>query len=340
MKKRLLTLILSLFVVISCKQYSVEEEIHKTPDEKPLTYIKLAPPFNARNKEYSGLTWYKDNLVLLPQYMFGRNSQSNKGYLFTLKKSKIESYLENPNNSSPLKPDTIEVYANGLTQFNVRGSGYESIGFIGNNVYLTIESIGIPTETYLIKGKIDSTGKHIDLDSETLTEIPLQVNILNIGYETLVVWGDKLIVIDEANGANVSEYPKAYVYDENLHLISILDMPHIEYRVTDATYASGDKFYVTNYFWTGDRNDLKPAVDSIALKFGLSESQSPNVSIERILPLRIVDNKIIFSGEGPIYWKINRQDSRNWEGVAKLDDKGFLIITDTYPTSILGFVQL
>jgi len=31
--------------------------------------------------------------------------------------------------------------------------------------------------------------------------------------------------------------------------------------------------------------------------------------------------------------------ARNWEGVAKLDDRGFLLATDKFPDTILAFVQ-
>ncbi len=31
---------------------------------------------------------------------------------------------------------------------------------------------------------------------------------------------------------------------------------------------------------------------------------------------------------------------RNWEGIARLDGRGFLIATDTYPATILAFVPV
>ena len=35
---------------------------------------------------------------------------------------------------------------------------------------------------------------------------------------------------------------------------------------------------------------------------------------------------------------LDSDNSRNWESIARLDDKGFLIATDKYPKMILGFV--
>jgi len=31
-------------------------------------------------------------------------------------------------------------------------------------------------------------------------------------------------------------------------------------------------------------------------------------------------------------------DARNWEGIVRLDNRGFLLATDKFPTTILGFV--
>ncbi len=334
----ILTFVLGAFVFLSgCGSNESGNSVRVK--ETKLTLINLASPFNDRHQEYSGLAWYKDNLVLLPQYLFGRDSHSATGYLFTIKKSVILDYLKNLENHPLIKPDTLKVIGKGLTRFNRRGSGYESIGFIGDNVYFTIESIGEPTRTFLIKGKINNSGQRITLDSATLTQIPLQTNILNIGYETMVIDGDRIIVINEANGANVNSNPKAFMYDENLKLVSRLSMPHIEYRITDATYVENNKFYAMNYFWTGDRNDLKPWNDSVATKYGITSSQSATVGVERVLSFVIGKNKIELSGEAPIYWKVIPKKGRNWEGIARLDDKGFLLITDSFPTSLLGFVK-
>lgn len=334
MKKLIVILFVSVFIFYGCENKSGSDVL----PEVTRTDINISAPYNSRHFEYSGLSWYKDYLVLLPQYPFGMGSLNNNGSLFVIKKSVLDEYLANPENHTPLTPDSLKIYAEGLTEYNHRGSGYESVGFIGDNVYFTIESIGLPTKTYLVKGVIDSVKMLITLDSSTLTQIPLQTDINNIGYETMVIDGDRIIVINEANGLNLLVSPKAFMYDGNLNLLDTLTIPHVEYRITDATYANNNKFYALNYFYTGDRSSLNPAVDSIAVKFGISSSQSSAAGIERILSFKIENNKIIFSGENPIYWHVEKDKGRNWEGIAQYGDKGFFIITDTYPTTILSFV--
>ena len=40
----------------------------------------------------------------------------------------------------------------------------------------------------------------------------------------------------------------------------------------------------------------------------------------------------------PIQLQLLPDDLRNWEGIVRLDDRGFLIVTDKFPETILGFV--
>ncbi len=336
MKKTIIIFFVSVFIFGGCNN-KTKSNFNVLP-ETNITEVHLTAPYNSKNFEYSGLSWYKSYLVLLPQYPFGIGSTNNSGSLFVIEKSELDEYLANPENHAPITPDSLIIYAEGLTEYNHRGSGYESIGFIGDNVYFTIESIGSPTKTFLIKGRIDSVNMQITLDSSTLTQIPLQTNINNIGYETIVINGDKIIVINEANGFNLLASPKAFEYDENLNLLDTISIPHVEYRITDATYAKNNKFYAINYFWTGDRASLNPAADSVAIKYGISSSQSPDIGIERLLSLKIKKDKIICSDENPIYLHVEKNNSRNWEGIVQYGDKGFFIITDTFPTTILGFV--
>ena len=330
---------MSAFIFYGCENKTETETNYKVLPETNISEIHISTPYNSGNFEYSGLSWYKNYLVMLPQYPFGMGSTSNDGSLFVLKKSMLDEYLANPENHAPLTPDSLKIFAEGLTEYNHRGSGYESVGFIEDNAYFTIEAIDSPTKTYLVKGLIDSVNMQITLDASTLTQIPLQTDINNIGYETIAINGDKIIVVNEANGLNLLSNPKVFVYDKNLNLLDTLSIPHVEYRITDATYVNNDKFYAINYFYTGDRTSLNPAEDSVAIKFGISNSQSSYSGIERILSFKIEENKIIFSGENPIYWHVEKNNGKNWEGIAQYGDKGFFIITDTFPTTILSFVS-
>ena len=61
-------------------------------------------------------------------------------------------------------------------------------------------------------------------------------------------------------------------------------------------------------------------------------------SVERLIELEISDDKIQLSGREPIQLQLSEKNSRNWEAIVRIDDKGILIATDKYPEMILGFI--
>ena len=49
---------------------------------------------------------------------------------------------------------------------------------------------------------------------------------------------------------------------------------------------------------------------------------------------------ITFVDRAPVQLELPGEDARNWEGIVRLDDVGFLLVTDQYPQTILGFVPV
>ena len=63
--------------------------------------------------------------------------------------------------------------------------------------------------------------------------------------------------------------------------------------------------------------------------------------VERILPLRVDGDRVVLDHERPILELRTRSDdvARNWEGLVRWGDEGFLLVTDEYPRTLLGFVE-
>ena len=59
---------------------------------------------------------------------------------------------------------------------------------------------------------------------------------------------------------------------------------------------------------------------------------------ERLIEFEFNEDKIQLSGRDPIQIELDEKGARNWEGIVRLDDRGFLIATDKYPEMILGFI--
>ncbi|NOX16876.1 MAG: hypothetical protein GXO87_01150 [Chlorobi bacterium] len=305
--------------------------------EADVINIQLAGPAADSANEFSGLAWRGDYLILLPQFP-NRNidSTNNAGILFSIPKERIISYLDG-SDTSPIEPDTMKLYASGLQSFNSYGSGYEAIVFDTANdyTYCALESnLGFATTGYLVKGY------GARLDPSTLVEIESQSGINNLSEEAIFIFGGRIYTIHEANGKNVNPNPVSHSFHLNLADEITIPFPNIEYRITDATAPDDNgKFWVINYFWEGDSADLKPAEDELVKKYGIGETNEMYPGIERLIQLQVAENGIELVDRAPIYLKLNNDGGRNWEGIAKLDDRGLLIVTDKFPSTILGFVK-
>ena len=313
-----------------------EQQILK---EAEITEIPLAGEVSNKKSEISGLCWYENKLILLPQFP-NRFSNTNNGKIYYIEKSKILNYLSGKDTSAIL-PNSFSINTNDFSKLFSKGSGFEAITTHHNSAYFSIESIKDgKTVSYLIKGIIDTVSKSINLQKETLVKVPSKLNINNIGNESILFWKNHILPIYEANGKNVNPSPQIAVYDTNNILLKKIKFPNIEYRITDVTNVDkNNKFWAINYFYTGEAKKLKPASDILVKKFGIGKSNFLSKYIERLVQFKISSNKIELTETTPIYLKIPETEGRNWEGIVRLDKKGFLIATDTYPETILAFVN-
>jgi len=307
--------------------------------EAAVTLLPLSGPLTNRSAEVSGMAWYGDHLIILPQYP-GFSSSGGDGALYALPRSDILAYL-NGSNGDPLEPQPVTLNAPGLSAA-IRGfEGFEAIAFDGDNVYLTIEaSPSGGMRGYLVSGQISADLSELTLDTGTLTEILPQADLGNMTDETLVVAGDQLLTLYEANGANVNASPMAHLFEPSLAAAGTMPFPTIEYRITDATALDAEqRFWAINYFYPGDTK-LKPGVDAIAEQYGQGPSHATSEPVERLVEFQVAESTIILVDRPPIQLELLPDDARNWEGLVRLDDLGFLLMTDTFPETLLGFVPL
>jgi hypothetical protein len=292
-----------------------------------------------RNAEVSGLAWYGDYLVIMPQYPNFSSDYQGNGFLYVLPKADILEFLDGKN-SAPLEPLAIPLNDAILAERIEDYQGFEAIAFSGERVFLTIEAgAGADMRGYLVSGTIKSDLSAITLDVEHIVENPLQDQQDNKSDEAILVVGDRLLTFYEVNGAGVNSQPVAHVFDFDLNSLGTISFPNIEYRVTDASPAGGTDFWVINYFFPGDE-DLRPAVDPLAGKFGLGPTHSQNETVERLVEMRYSASGITLTDAPPIQLTLVVDVSRNWEGLVLLDDRGFLLMTDKFPETILGFVPM
>ncbi len=309
------------------------------PEEAVVQYITLEGEISEPKAEISGLAWYGDYLILLPQYPHLFPSEYD-GSFFAIHSSKIAEHLnEVPN--SPIKPIPISLNAPGLKDIIDGYEGFESIAFHGNDVFFTVESSPSEMMGYLFKGTISDDMKTITVEVDTRVELPPRAPISNATDETILVTDDRVITIYEVNSEQLGIEPYAYVFDHSLNLLDSLSLPYIEYRLTDATELDENgNFWMINYLWPGDQKDRTFPSDAIAQKYGEGESHERLNTVERLLEFHYSPAGITLNKKAPIQLKlINDSKSRNWEGIVRYGDKGFLIVSDKYPQTYLGFVK-
>ena len=158
----------------------------------------------------------------------------------------------------------------------------------------------------------------------------------------MLVAGDRLVTIYEVNGAAINPSPVAHLFDLGLAPAGTLPFPQIEYRITDATTLDGEgRFWAANYFFPGDI-DLRTGIDPLAERYGWGPSHTPEGAVERLVEFQLTHSGIALADRSPIQLELPDDligmIGRNWEGLARLDERGFLLVTDTFPGTLLAFV--
>ena len=318
------------------------DQIH--PDRRaqstPARLLCLSGPLVRPEAEVSGMTWKGDTLVVLPQNpeIFGDSDMLG---FFVLDKKSILTCLADDAPDS-LEPNLVQCQAAGMMRI-IRGfDGLEALGIMNDRVYMTVEAKEDTIMAgYLVCGHYDMVENQVVMDMTRMTSIPMGVNIPNVAEESMIIDGERVITFSEANGQNIVENPKAKVFDKTINYLGSIPFPHIEYRVTDAT-AMDERghFWVINYFYPGEKEKLKPAPDPELQKFGLPEGYQSDGCVERLLELRLTeDDRIVRTETPPIYLQLSADGGcRNWEAVVRLDDQGFLLMTDKYPGTLFAFV--
>jgi hypothetical protein len=318
---------------------TAETDVAALPDqpgplESAMTPITLAGPVAKKKAEISGLAWYQDHLILLPQHP---SFNEDGSFLYTLSRSDIEAYLEGES-PEPVSPAPIPFITPDYERMIDGFEGYEAITFDGENVYLTIEAdTKEGMRGYLVQGEITPDLSEIVVDTRQPAELTPQSDLKNQAYEALLLDADRLYAIYEANGLTINESPHAFLFDKELAPAGKLPFPHTEYRITDATAVDDDgRFWVINYYSGSEKYYAEN--DPIADQHGTGATHATFEHLERLLEFQLAETGITFSGAAPIQFELLNEEPRKWEGLARLGERGFLVATDKSPDTIFGFI--
>ncbi len=265
-----------------------------------------------RKQEISGMTTYKDNLILLPENL--------NGYYFYIPFLEITNTF---NTGDKILPVQKTFTTRKLKERYPGLDGFEAIAFNGDDVYIMIEvRIDDNMAGLLIWGTITSLTMEIDIPEENIMLIKPPAQIDNFSFESLTIIDGQLIMIYETNGSKTIDRPFQYVVNLGDMDINKTPFPNIDFRLTDATSVIDNKFWMINYYWTGDKETLGVPND---------------VGIERLIEFKLGYNGIEQSSSDYITLD-NLDDPHNWEGLVRFGN-GFLICTDKWPRMVLGYIE-
>ena len=330
-----------LVIIAGCKGAPQALAPTTTVEEVEVVSIPLAGPVSKRAAEISGLAWYGDTLIILPQYpaLFPTEIA---GSLFAIPKDEILDYLKGVSVDA-IVPQVIPFDDAGLSETIAGFEGFEAIGFSGEQVFMTIESETKAGMTgFLVTGEIQSDLNGLSIDGGSFQEIHPQADLENFSDESILVLADILFTFYEANGANINAQPVGHGFDFDLQPVHEVSFPVIEYRITDLTMPDAEgRFWAINYHFSGDTNKMNLAEDEIAIKHGQGASHARSKHVERLVEFYYASDGIILTTRPPIQLQLlENGKARNWEGIVRLDELGFLLMSDKHPGTILGFVPI
>lgn len=302
--------------------------------------LPFSGPLNDRRAEVSGLAWLDDRLFILPEdpALWGQDGEL---VFFLVPRAQILDHLEG-RRTAPLEPEPLACPDGRLLRSVAHYDGLEAVAIAGDRIYLAVEAKArTGMAAHLVTGHVDRTGTGPVIGLDRLTPIPLAVDIFNVGEESLVIAGERVLTMGEANGRNVNPQPRAAVFSAAGDSLGALPFPHIEYRVTDATALDrGGCFWVINYFFPPEAPKFQPAADPETAAFGPSEIENPLGCVERLLELRLTaDDRIERTATPPINLApLGDGNCHNWEGLVRLGEEGFLLMSDKHPGTLLAYV--
>ncbi len=326
----------------------VDDPSVPTAPEVAVQRLALAGDASARELEFSGLAWYKDQLVLIPQYPAGERGDAG-GRLFVLPRDEVLARVDAPAAArEALRPRAISFETAALRERVSGFQGFEAVAFAGERAVFTIESWGASAVGHVVEGRVLSepagagaraTVTGIELELETLRELPTPAKIFNAGFEGVVYTPDGVLALYERNSASLNPNARATLIGPDGEARA-LSVPALEYRLTDATALDErGRFWVINYRFPGSEDGVSPVIDGLARAHGRGESHKRSTIVERLLELEYSAQGLTLTERAPIVLQLSGV-SRNWEGVARLEGRGLLIVTDKFPETMLGYVPL
>lgn len=310
-------------------------------DPRPL---QLPAELADRNNQFSGLSLYRDKLLLLAESRL-QDAVPGEPKIYALPLAALEQQLapasekpagkKKPKQPAPLPYQKLRLV--NLEQLRARMDkeapayeGLEALTVVGETAYITVETHDNRPYCYLLRGRIDEAAGAVVLDPAYLVPLPRPLTtqgqyIHNAGFEALTTYQDRLLMLFEYN----------YFSPEN-HLFELRDVPAyhnvlrpvptdtIPFRVTDVTQVAPGRYTAINFFFKGDEDSVYRApADRRLIQ---QATQGGYHSYARLLSLTYDGQRLRWQ---PLYELPAAYQDHNWEGLTYYKE-GYFLINDKY----------
>jgi hypothetical protein len=309
------------------------------PGSARLVTLRLEGPAARDDAELSSLTRDGERVILLPQYPMRFAAEGHLGALFVLDETDVDAAIGGARGALRPRPLWLD---GDVSAYRAGFEGFEAIALDGDDVWLTVEAKGeARMRSLVLHGRIDRDANTIRLDAEPFAVWDGQTPIGNAGPEGAFVDREhRLVVLDEANGAQVAPHAQVRVVGLEPGAQQTAPMATLEYRVTDATTLGEDGLvWALNYLWPGSAAKYRPAPDAVAAAYPPPADHRAAEHVERVVPLRWDGASLKVAADvAPLWLPLVPDRPRNWEGIARFGS-GFLVATDQHPSTQLAWIE-
>jgi hypothetical protein len=284
----------------------------------------LPEPWSNRETEVSGLAWWGDSLVLLPQYPARVHQQ-----LAVIDSVQLAS-------GAPLTPTHLTLTNPEIVESIPGFEGLEAISFHGEAFAVTVEARqGGDMTGHLVTGTVDAVARTLTFRADCVVPLPMPAQLDNKSFESVVPWQGGWLALYEVNG-DMEVADSFGVFVSDACVAEPRDVPSLPYRLTDvAMLDTVGTLAVLNYHWPGE-TELRSSDETLRTRWGVGTSHQHEPHVERIVFWRIgLDGSVVEADRAPVWFSLDADVARNWEGVVGWQE-GFLVVTDKHPGTILA----
>ena len=228
----------------------------------------------------TGMAWFSDTLVLLPQFP-DLNAVAGQGAVFGIPRAVLQNAISE-RSSQAIELVKIPFLFQGIKADLPNSVGFHSLAFSGSQVFSTVLVNAGITTLYLVKGQVSQDLKRITLGNRVQISSQSDTKPAPLFGSILMVAGKRIVLFETGIGSDAKASISAALYDFSLTPQGIIPFPHLEsYLISvSSTDAQGSFWGLSCVLPTKAENNLMTAATMEEFHFteyGIERTESPQL---------------------------------------------------------------